>query len=152
MPQRIAYRVVVRTTRGHVYETNPLTTLAGDGVKPHEIFNELADYIWADWAQARAAGKVFDVRSIREHSGLTGINPDVIESIDVDILKIMPAEQLDTDIADSIDYDQRLAERFANTDEPPTTQEAVEGSNTLQQDDVSDGGDRVVLDGVPATD
>ena len=150
MAKTVVYRVEVTCCSGRKLLTNPLTTLASDEAKIPDLFDSLLAHMIKDWAEATRDGKLFDVRSLRDTDGLTAVNPAQVESLELMIVSVTPTDPgLAVNVADELDYDRRLALRFGDTDEPPA--KSTEGPR-LQDDQVADGIDRVVLDGLPATD
>lgn len=153
MPQQVAYEVRVVMVSGRIYHTQPLTTLAPDGVKVPDLFDSLVQHVVTDYAREKAAGSMWDIRAVRDRPGITLVHPDQVESAELIILSVGPANPVSADdIRDELDYDRRLAERFPDMDLPPTDV-SMEGSG-LQADQVPDGVSGVVLGpgSQPATD
>lgn len=136
MPQQVTYQIKVTMTGGNQYYTNPLTTLAGDGMAIPSLFDGLVEHVVADWAKEKAAGRLFDIRSVEKTSGITLLNPDQVEAIEVMILGVAPADPaVIDDVRDEVDYEKRLVERFPDDVQYPDTQlpptDAVEGSSSV---------------------
>lgn len=151
MPQQVSYQVKVTMTTGRVYHTITLTSLATDDAKVPDLFDALTEHVVGDYAKEKAAGRLWDIRSVRDTRGITVLHPDHVESVEVIIVGVGPADPVRVeDVVDELDYDARLAQRFPDLQFPdtelPPTDVSAGGSVTSEADQQADSAGGVVLD------